>query len=293
MIKKSWECPELVKRYTVENWEEEMPEDIKKYFHQRRTLFTRYSSHPILLDHTGWYSVTPEKIANHIADRCRCDTVLDGFAGVGGNLIAFAWTCERVIAIDTSMDRLRIARHNAMQYGVADRIEFICADYVEFVEAWARRKQRQREERGEMEAVVGLGEEVDVVFLSPPWGGTEYLEATDTTSDPDPDASFAIPNHLPAFPLSTLLPLPAKELYDLSRKMTPNIAFYLPRNSDAHEISEWADETPLDENDLTVGGKEWVEVEEEWMGCVGKKGADGKLKAITAYFGGLAGQGEA
>lgn len=114
--------------------------------------------------------MTPEKIANHIADRCRCDTVLDGFAGVGGNLIAFAWTCERVIAIDTSMDRLRIARHNAMQYGVADRIEFICADYVEFVEAWARRKQRQREERGEMEAVVGLGEEVDVVFLSPPWG---------------------------------------------------------------------------------------------------------------------------
>jgi hypothetical protein len=109
--------------------------------------------------------------------------------------------------------------------------------------------------------------------------------------------------------LSTLLPLPAKELYDLSRKMTPNIAFYLPRNSDANEISEWADETPLDENDLTVGGKEWVEVEEEWMGwskedplkaagknkrrSVGKKGADGKLKAITAYFGGLAGQGEA
>jgi hypothetical protein len=30
IIKKSWECPELVKRYTAENWEEEMPEDIKK-----------------------------------------------------------------------------------------------------------------------------------------------------------------------------------------------------------------------------------------------------------------------
>ena len=75
-----------------------------------------------------------------------------------------------VIAIDTSMERLKIARHNAMQYGVADRIEFICADYVEFVGSWARRKQRQREERGEMEVVVGLGEEVDVIFLSPPWG---------------------------------------------------------------------------------------------------------------------------
>lgn len=135
-------------------------------------------------------------------------------------------------------------------------------------------------------------------------GGTEYLEATDRTTDPD--SSFAFPNHLPPFPLNTLLPLPAKELYDLTRKMTPNIAFYLPRNTDPNEVSEWADETPLVEDDPTVGGKEWVEVEEEWMGwakedpftsknkrrSVGKKGADGKLKAITAYFGGLAGQGE-
>lgn len=64
-------------------------------FHQRKSLFSLYQSHNMLLDHTGWFSVTPEKIANHIAERCRCDTVLDGFAGVGGNLIAFAWTCER------------------------------------------------------------------------------------------------------------------------------------------------------------------------------------------------------
>ena len=83
---------------------------------------------------------------------------------------SFLLPARLVIAIDTSMERLKIARHNAMQYGVADRIEFICADYVEFVASWARRKQRQREERGEMEVVVGLGEEVDVIFLSPPWG---------------------------------------------------------------------------------------------------------------------------
>lgn len=47
----------------------------------------------------GWFSVTPEKIAEHIADRCRCDVIVDAFCGVGGNTIQFAFTCERGILI--------------------------------------------------------------------------------------------------------------------------------------------------------------------------------------------------
>ena len=43
----------------------------------------------------GWFSATPEKIAKHIADRCRCDVIVDAFCGVGSNLIHFASTCER------------------------------------------------------------------------------------------------------------------------------------------------------------------------------------------------------
>lgn len=39
--------------------------------------------------------MTPERVANHIAERCRCDTVIDAFCGVGGNAIAFAKTCQR------------------------------------------------------------------------------------------------------------------------------------------------------------------------------------------------------
>lgn len=61
-----------------------------------------------------------------------------------------------VIAIDNDITRLKLARHNALQYGVADRIEFICADFIQFVEAYAKRKSGR--------------EEIDVVFLSPPWG---------------------------------------------------------------------------------------------------------------------------
>lgn len=63
-------------------------------FFQRERYFSLYSS-GCLLDEEGWYSVTPELIANQIAERCRCGTILDAFCGVGGNAIAFAQTCER------------------------------------------------------------------------------------------------------------------------------------------------------------------------------------------------------
>lgn len=43
----------------------------------------------------GWFSATPENIASHIAARCRCDLIVDGFCGVGGNAIQFAMTCQR------------------------------------------------------------------------------------------------------------------------------------------------------------------------------------------------------
>ena len=67
-------------------------------FSQRKRYFTLYDE-GCLLDEEGWYSVTPELIANQIAERCWCDTILDAFCGVGGNAIAFAQTCERGMRI--------------------------------------------------------------------------------------------------------------------------------------------------------------------------------------------------
>ena len=64
------------------------------------------------------FSVTPEVLATHLAARCCCDLVIDAFAGVGGNAIQFAFTCEHVIAIDIDPERLRLAKHNARVYGV-------------------------------------------------------------------------------------------------------------------------------------------------------------------------------
>lgn len=65
-------------------------------FYQRTRCLSLYSTPPgCLLDEEGWYSITPEAIANHIAERCRSDTIIDAFCGVGGNAIAFAKTCQR------------------------------------------------------------------------------------------------------------------------------------------------------------------------------------------------------
>lgn len=51
----------------------------------------------------GWFSVTPEKIAEHIADRCRSDIIVDAFCGVGGNAIQFAFTCNHGKKINKSL----------------------------------------------------------------------------------------------------------------------------------------------------------------------------------------------
>ncbi|WWC95767.1 hypothetical protein V866_002633 [Kwoniella sp. B9012] len=241
-----WDCTGLVKRYT--NYTE-VPQDLMKYYAQRRLYFPLYDHLPLLLDRTGWFSITPQPIAAHIANRCKCDLIIDAFCGVGGNSIEFAKTCERVIAIDNDLTRLKLARHNALHHGVADRIEFIHGDFVTFAKSFVANTK-------------GREETVDVVFLSPPWGGIDYLNTPSST-----------------YPLSSILPIPGDELFELCTTLTPNIAYYLPRNTDLKELSTLARTIQGEDPDGRGRNREWVEVEEEWVGE--------KLKAITAYFGGL------
>lgn len=185
---------------------------------------------------------------------------MDAFCGVGGNAIAFAQTCERVIAIDNDETRLRLARHNAAIYGVVNRIEFILGDFVQFAKTLVRRDEAREG-----------GRVVDVIFLSPPWGGPSYLHRVD--SNPPSD----VPQH-PEFLLSDVTPIHGSELFELAERITPNIAYYLPRNTNLQEISDLVTNTetgdPKGKNKARM-----VEVEEEWMG--------NKLKALTCYFGGL------
>ncbi|TFK34071.1 RNA cap guanine-N2 methyltransferase-domain-containing protein [Crucibulum laeve] len=271
----------------------EVPEHLQKYFSQRTRYFSLYDSPPgCLLDEEGWYSVTPELVANQIAERCRSGTILDAFCGVGGNAIAFAKTCERVIALDTSPTRLALARHNAQIYGVADRIEFILTDYFSFAKSYLSLPSSSTDD-GTLSPDRNASRKVDVIFLSPPWGGPSYLSGdpiASASSKPSTPSSATLKStptvqaksksptptetH-PAYSLSSIQPIHGAGLFKLSRQITKNIAYFLPRNTRIEEIGALLDS---DES-------EQVEVEEEWMG--------NKLKALTCYFGGLVdGQGD-
>lgn len=174
-----------------------------------------------------------------------------------------------VIALDTSPTRLALARHNATLHGLSAQIEFVLADFRTF--AASRMVSHATSESESAAAAAGsssTGRErkIDVVFLSPPWGGPEYLAG-------------------PTYSLAQTQPEPAGELFRLARLMTSNVAFYVPRNTMLEDIAGLLPPpTPLDGDaagSVTVGGEpERVEVEEEWMGT--------KLKALTCYFGGLA-----
>ncbi|KWU45249.1 hypothetical protein RHOSPDRAFT_33194 [Rhodotorula sp. JG-1b] len=243
----------VVVRYTEDN----LPEELEKYWAQRYRLFSRFDE-GCEMDREGWYSVTPENIAMQIA--------------------------ERLIALDTSPVRLACAAHNAALYGVADRITFILADWVTWTESYLARMEKGQ---------VPEEEQVEVVFLSPPWGGIEYQTVgdkdnnNDTAALPPPKKRARVDvadceeggagggaSKLPVattkgggyYPLAALAPLHGRDLFHLARRITPHVAYYLPRNVDLLELA-------------TLVDGERIEIEEEWM--------SGKLKAVTAYFGDL------
>jgi trimethylguanosine synthase len=132
-----------------------------KYWHQRYRLFSRFDE-GIKLDSESWYSVTPERIAEHIAQRFSKHSsnyiIIDAFCDSGGNTIQFALIpgVVRVIEIDIDSSKVEMAKHNAQIYGVCDRIQFIIGDYIELAKSCRLR--------------------ADAVFLSPPWGGPQYLK---------------------------------------------------------------------------------------------------------------------
>lgn len=167
-----------------------------KYWLKRYRLFSKFDQ-GIKMDRESWFSVTPEKIAEHIAQRCKCDTIIDAFCGAGGNAIQFAFTCERVLAIDIDPIKIELARNNARVYGVDDRIEFIVGDFLKLAPKLV----------------------ADVVFLSPPWGGPEYTK-TET---------YDLNN--------IMHPTGGTNIFKIAKGITDHVAYFLPRNVDTMQLA--------------------------------------------------------
>ena len=64
------------------------------------------------------------------AERLACGIAVDAFGGVGGNSVQLAAKCKMTIVTDISMTRLLLAKHNAKLYGVANKLDFVCGDFL-------------------------------------------------------------------------------------------------------------------------------------------------------------------
>ncbi|KAL8846750.1 MAG: hypothetical protein Q9221_008176 [Calogaya cf. arnoldii] len=186
-----------------------VPWDIKKYYHQRYSLFSKYDD-GILMTDTAWFGVTPEpvakKVAQHVSECAPASktVLIDCFAGVGGNTIAFAragrW--KRIYAIEKDENAVICGKHNASLYGVDSLISWFHGDCFEVI-------------KNELEPL----RQHSIIFASPPWGGPGY--STD-----------------PIFNLDTMQPYSLDDLMSSFQWFTQNIALFLPRTSDLQQLAK-------------------------------------------------------
>jgi len=102
---------------------------------------------------------------------------------------------KTVIAIDIDPIKVQYAKHNAGIYGVADKITFMVADFL----------------------AVAPVLRADAIFLSPPWGGPEYMNCK-------------------IFQLS-MVPLNGYTVFEAALGVSPNVAYYLPRHVNLNQVS--------------------------------------------------------
>ena len=175
-----------------------------KYWAQRKRFFRKFDD-GIQLDKESWYSVSPEAIARHLALRMTslCKTqnginsesngsvVLDVFCGCGGNAISFANQTDisLVICVDIDRNKLRMAAKNAKIYGIdPKKMKFVVANAVNVMESYSNGilrsiDEESLEENEKQDNVEGftigniglLPKAIEAIFLSPPWGGMNYL----------------------------------------------------------------------------------------------------------------------
>jgi trimethylguanosine synthase len=221
-----------------------------RYWHQRYSLFNFYD-YDIRLTDDAWFGVTPEPVAtydsfftpivtsliltlspsqiakdlrSHNYSTPRKDTIIDLFAGAGGNTIAFALSekWDRIIAIEKDASTLACAQHNAAVYGVADAITWVHGDSLDFLVRLKSQNNGKNKGKGK-----GKGKGLDpslqvdlsttVLFASPPWGGVSYRGQD-------------------VFDLSTMEPYNLETLHEACRPMEH--ALYLPRTSDLRQIAK-------------------------------------------------------
>jgi trimethylguanosine synthase len=240
----------------------------------------------------------------------RSIVILDLFCGCGGNSIAFARLNEKkqedkqspkvkVIAVDNNLSRLKMAANNAAIYGIDENdIIFVHADAAEVLSQYntgVRRtngdisdksKSTAKENEAGQDTCAGLAlgglellpDNIDGIFLSPPWGGLNYGDGGNF----DPVSSISITSS------SSLLEETQQDSDTIggTTNVTTNggelllaatnalskqegvVAYFLPRNTNGIGVGQIA---------FTGGITGCFEMEQQVV--------NGKVKTVTAYFG--------
>ena len=138
-------------------------------------------------------------------------TMVDLFAGAGGNSIAFALSerWPRVIAVEKDKATLACAQNNAAVYGVAEYITWVHGDVFEYMSL-------ARTDPSSLHPDLRFDPEASVAFASPPWGGPGY------TTDQ-------------VFNLHEMEPYNLAQLHESCAHM--DHALFLPRSSDLRQIA--------------------------------------------------------
>lgn len=140
-------------------------------------------------------------------------TLIDMFAGAGGNTISFAMSLrwKRIISIEKDAATLACAQSNASVYGIEPgTISWVHGDSFEYLDTLFKRPE-------ELHPDLRVDPASTVVFASPPWGGPGYR------SDE-------------VFDLSTMEPYNLDQLHTACGSM--NHALFLPRTSDMRQIAK-------------------------------------------------------
>jgi len=82
-------------------------------------------------DRDGLVMANYEVAARHLAARLACDQLVELCCGIGATTVFLAQTCGQVTALDRYPARIEAARANAREWGVLDRIEFVCGDVLD------------------------------------------------------------------------------------------------------------------------------------------------------------------
>ncbi|KAF7684436.1 Trimethylguanosine synthase [Astathelohania contejeani] len=133
--------------------------ELRKYHYKRYKLFRKLNM-GIIMDVESWYSVTPEEVITQIIDKImdRVDKkypVLCGFCGVGGDVIPLLESGYKVVAIDSSYNKIKYLKVNKQIYlKQKGFLKTIVDDYYKFIP----------------EDKYSFG------IITPPWGGINYKE---------------------------------------------------------------------------------------------------------------------